>query len=145
MKTEMKKIKNDKININYKIEVKIIDEEDRRKKSKMLVEYNIYHGEINYNIRRMNINQKYGFDFEHSGVLTDFKTATYDCFRVIKGTVDRYSYKDEKEISDMVYRRLREFVEKEKYNLFSYNGDIEISIISCSAVLYDDIHFDYIY
>ncbi len=145
MKTEMKKIKNNKINMDFKIEVEIIDEEDRRKKSKMLVEYDIYHGEINYNIRRMKINQKYGFDFEHRGILDDFKTATYDCCRVIKEIVDRYSSKDEKTISDMVYERLKEYEENEKYALFSYNDLVKITIVSCSAVFYDDIHFDYIY
>ena len=143
MKTE-KQLKNNKIQMNFEIKVEIKDEEDRRKKSSMMAKFYIFNGDIDYYIPNIKINQKYGFTFENDKVLEDFETATNDCIRMVKETINRYSYKSEKTISDMVFRELKEFAEKEKYQLFSYNDLVKITLIGAEAV-FDGFYWDYVY
>ena len=142
MKTE-KQLKNNKIQMNFEIKVEIKDEEDKRKKSSMMAKFYIFNGDIDYYVPNIKINQKYGFTFENKWVLEDFETATNDCIRMVKETINRYSYKSEKTISDMVFRELKEFAEKEKYQLFSYNDLVSISLIGAEAV-FDGFYWDYV-
>ena len=140
MKTEQ--LKNNKIQMNFEIKVEIKDEEDRRKKSSMMVKFYVFNGDIDYYVPSIKINQKYGFTFENDKVLEDFETATKDCIRIVKETINRYNYKSEKTISDMVFRELKEFVEKEKYQMFSYNDLVKITLIGADAV-FDGFYWDY--
>ena len=142
MKTE-KQLKNNKIQMNFEIKVEIKDEEDRRKKSSMMAEFYVFNGDIDYYVPNIKINQKYGFTFENDKVLEDFETATKDCIRFVKETINRYCYKSEKTISDMVFRELKEFAEKEKYQLFSYNDLVKITLIGAEAV-FDGFYWDYV-
>ena len=141
MKTE-KQLKNNKIQMNFEIKVEIKDEEDKRKKSSMMAKFYIFNGDIDYYVPNIKINQKYGFTFENKWVLEDFETATKDCIQMVKETINRYSYKSEKTISDMVFRELKEFAEKEKYQLFSYNDLVKITLIRAEAV-FDGFYWDY--
>ena len=124
--------KTDKLQMQFDMKITLLDEEDLRRKSVMEVEFHHFRGRAYYSIKKLKINEKYGFDFE-SSKLTDFQKLVDRYMWVIVRTVNRYQYAEAGKIADETLYWIKYYIDIAELDVLTHKSCLKVELLKYEA------------